>query len=189
MQHRLDRQIPGSVNEVVTRLVEVLQQQGLTVTEPDMGEGNDVRAVDVTHPDVGATATDIDPDAGTVGTASISVAQAGDDVRITLIDPVAKATLTEEADLLEPTQRLHDAITQALDSLVAASEDEGGEGLTSQVGDPRVRQALLDAIQQTTTALEDLDTQARADTLFVLAKAYTAIVSLERTEEIELHLA
>ena len=173
------------------RLAEALQEQGLTVTRPDAGENDAVSTVDVTDPDVIASATDIDPDAATVGTASISVRQAGEDVRIALIDPVVKATLSEDADLLNPTQRLQDAITQALDSLRAAgsAEDEGGEKPTSQVGDPKVRQALLDAIQQTTTNLEDLDTQARAETLFVLAKAYTAIFSLERTEEIELHLA
>ena len=189
MQHSLDRQIPGSVNEVVTRLVEVLQERGLTVTQPDTGEGNDVRAVDVTDPDVIASATDVDNDAATVGTASISVRPAGEDVRITLLDPVAKATLTDKADLLDPTQRLQDAITQALDTLMGAAEEEDDEEPTPQVSDPRVRQTLLDAIQKTTTALEDLDTRARADTLFVLAKAYTAIVSLERTQEIELHLA
>lgn len=57
------------------------------------------------------------------------------------------------------------------------------------MGDPEVRQALLDAIRETTTPLENLDAQGRADVLFTLAKAYTAIALLDRTEEVELHLA
>ena len=189
MQNRLDRQLPGSVDEVMEQLVESLEQQGLTVTQPDTGEGNDVATVAVADPEAIASATDTDPDAATIGTASISVRQAGDDVQITLIEPVAKATVTGDADLLEPAEGVQTGIAQALDSLADRSDDEGGGEGKSQVGDPKTRRALLDAIHQATTSLGDMDTQARADTLFVLAKAYTAIVSLERTEEIELHLA
>lgn len=188
MRNRLDRQMPGSVDEVVERLVETLRQQGLTVTQGDTGENNDVRTVTATDPDAVSRATDTDPDAAPVATTTIGVRQAGDEVHVTLIEPVAQATVTGDADLLGPARRLRASISEALDALAAASEDGDGEG-TPGVGEREVRRALLDAIQQTTKSLAGLDTQARADTLFVLAKAYTALFSLERTEEIELHLS
>lgn len=188
MQNRLDRQMPGSADEVVERLVEALRQQGLTVTQGDTGEKNDVRTVTVTDPDAVSRATDTDHDAAPVATTTIGVRQAGDEVHITLLEPVAQATVTGNADLLEPAQRLRASISKALDALATATEDGDGERPPG-VGEREVRRALLDAIHQTAESLAGLDTQARADTLFVLAKAYTAVLSLERTQEIELHLS
>lgn len=195
MQNQLERQLSGSVSEVVDRLVDALRQQGLEVMQGDAEDEADLRMVTAIDPDALADATRSDPDAAAVGTASISVRRTGDGVRITLLDPTAKATLTEEADLLEPSQHLRDAITRALDALTATSgseagdEGQGSEGPTAPAGDPEVRQALLDAIRSTSTSIGDMDTRDRADVLFTLAKAYTAIASLDRTEEIELHLA
>jgi hypothetical protein len=194
MHNRLDRRVPGSLDEVVRQLLEVLDRHGLTVTQPDTGDTTDVRILQVTDPAGIATATDVDPDAATTITASISLRRIDQGVQIALIEPVATATLTEEAALLEPAQQLQDAIITALDALTPAQGEQqdgqdGDEGKGEQVGDARVRRVLLDGIHQTASSLGDLDVRARADTLFVLAKAYTAMVSLERTDEVELHLA
>ena len=184
MENSLDRQVSGSADDVVDRLAQALQQQGLTVTARHAaGKDQELRMLTVTDPKAAQAAVDADPDAATVASVPISVRQLDDGVRITLVDPVAGATLTDEADLLEPAQRLEARIAAALDELADAEQEQ------RQVGDSAVRQALLDAIRQTAASLGDLDTQIRADTLFVLAKAYTAIVSLDRTKEIELHLA
>lgn len=189
MQNQLERQLSGSVDEVMQRLVYALRQQGLDVMQGDADEEADLRTVTATDPDAVADATRFDPGAAAVGIASISVRRTGAGVRITLIDPMAKAALTEEADLLDPGQHLRDAITRALDALGTGSNTEGSEESAVRAGDPMVRHALLDAIRQTTMSIEDLDTLDRADVLLTLAKAYTAIASLDRTEEVELHLA
>lgn len=195
MQNQLERQLSGSVPEVMERLVDALRQQGLEVLQGDAEDEADLRMVTATDPDAVADAARSDPDAAAVGTASISVRRTGDGARITLLDPTAKAALTEEADLLDPGQRLRDAITRALDALGSAADGEdgeegqGSEESRSRAGDPEVRDALLDAIRQTTTSIGDMDTRDRAEVLFTLAKAYTAIASLDRTEEVELHLA
>lgn len=189
MQNRVDRQVPGSVDEVVELLVGVLQDKGLTAAPPDTGGTTDVRIVEVTDPRAVDSAVEVDPDAGTVGTVSISVRSAGDGVQVALIDPLAKAALTDEPDLLDPAQELLTAIADALDSLAGSPhQHDDGDG-EDAVGDPQVRRALLDAIHQATTSLDDVEIEQRADVVFTLAKAYTAIVSLERTEEVELHLA
>ena len=185
MENRLDREIPGSTDQLVERLVRALEQEGLTVTEPATGDDLGVRMLTVTDVDASHNAVDIDPDGASVGTVSISVREVEDGVRFSLIDPVATATLTDEADLLGPAQDLHDQIAAALDGLAGDPE----EPQDSEPGDASVRRTLLGAIEQTAPGLAELDAQARADTLFVLAKAYTAIISLERTEEVELHLA
>ena len=185
MGNRLDRQISGSTDQLVERLVQALEQQGLTVTEPATGDDIDVRMLTVTDVAASHNAVDVDPDGASVGTVSISVREVDDGVRFSLIDPVATATLTDEADLLGPAQHLHDQVAAALDGLA----NDAAQQQNSEPGEASVRRTLLDAIEQTATGLAELETQARADTLFVLAKAYTAIVSLERTEEVELHLA
>ena len=184
MENKFDRQVSGSADDVVGRLVQALEQQGLEVaSQRTTGDHERVRVLTVTDPEATRAAMDANPDAATVASVSINVRQADEGVRITFLDPVAKATLTDEAELLEPAERLHAHIAAALDELT------GGRQEDPRIGDPAVRRSPLDAIGQAATSLGDLDTQARADTLFVLAKAYTAIVSLERTEEIELHLA
>lgn len=195
MKNRLDRQVRGTLDQVTDALVGALQQKGLTVTRPDTPAEDEIRILDVADPQAQQAAAGIDPDAATVGTASVSVRQTGDDVRITLLEPMAKATLSDDADLLEPAQHLQTTITQALDELAAdtaepAHADNDEEPTPSTPGDPEVRRSLLDAIHENVNALDGIDDRhARAETLLVLAKAYTAIVSLERTEEIELHLA
>lgn len=194
MQNRLDRQVPGSLDPVAQRLIGVLEHHGLAVSQPDTDDTTDVRILHVADPSGIPNATDVDPDAATMTTASISLRPTEQGVQISLIEPVAKATLTEDAGLLDPAQHLQDGITQALDSFTAAqeSQDEEQDGDVEQgvqAGDSHVRRALLDEIHLTASSLGELDVRARADTLFVLAKAYTAIVSLERTEEVELHLA
>ena len=185
MRNRLDRRVPGSADVVVDRLAQALQQQGLTITARNTtGEAQQVTMLTVTDPEATRAAVDVDADAATVGSVAISVREVDSGVRITLVDPVTEATLTDEAELLEPAQRVQARIVAALDELADAQPDE-----EPQIGDAAVRRALLDGIRQTAASLGDLDTQGRADTLFVLAKAYTAIVSLERTQEVELHLA
>jgi len=191
MQNRLDRQVPGTLDDIAQQLLEVLDRHGFTVSQPDTGDSADVRILQITDPDGITPATDVDPDAAMTATAAISLRPTDDGVQIALTEPVAAATLTEEAGLLDPAQQLQQGIIAALDALAAAQgeEPEQQDAQGDQVGEPRVRRALMDGIHQTTRSLGELDVQARADTLFVLAKAYTAIVSLERTEEVELHLA
>lgn len=190
MKNMLERQVPGSVDEVVDRLVELLEQQGLTATPSDGGGDTDVRTVDVTDADAVAEVTDVAPDAAPVATVSIALRPNEGGTRITVIDPAAKATVTGEAEVIQAAQAAKERITAALDSLVdERSSDSAGQQPDTDVRGPDVRDALLAEIQAATTSLAELDVQQRADTLFVLAKAYTAIASLERTEEIELHLA
>lgn len=185
MKRSLDRHVSGSADDIVDRLAQALQQQGLTVTASHTtGEGEQVSILTVTDTEATEAAIDADPDTATVASAAVSVREADDGVRITLVDPVAAATLSDEAELLEPAQRLQGHIVAALDELGPGDREQ-----ETPAREPAVRRALLDAIHQTAASLDDLDTQARADTLFVLAKAYAAVASIERTQEIELHLA
>ena len=104
MKNRLDRQVRGTLDQVTDALVGALQQKGLTVTRPDTPAEDEIRILDVADPQAQQAAAGIDPDAATVGTASVSVRQTGDDVRITLLEPMAKATLSDDADLLDPAR-------------------------------------------------------------------------------------
>lgn len=185
MQNRIDRQIDGASDDIVADLEQLLDGQGLNVVaQRTAGEDGEVVVLTVDDPEAAQDAKDVDPDAAVVATASLTVRPTNSGARISLVEPVTAATVTENVDLLEPAQQLQAGIVAALDELAVRRNADHGSG-----GDGDVRRALLDAIGTTATALNDLDTQARAETLLVLAKAYTAIASLERAEEVELHLA
>jgi len=103
---------------------------------------------------------------------------------VSLIDPFDTVRFTDEPDLLEPAALVRDRVAAVLERVASTPSPQETDV------EQEVRRDLLGAIARTVHALDaEEDAVNRAETLFVLAKAYTAIVSLDRAEEIELHLA
>ena len=75
MQNRIDRQVPGTLDDIAGQLLEVLDRHGFTVSQPDTGDSADVRILQITDPDGITPATDVDPDAATTATAASASAR------------------------------------------------------------------------------------------------------------------
>lgn len=174
--------------QIADALVAALQADGFTVSvQGALADEIETHQLTATDPSLAERAAAIDV-TSSVAAVQIAVRATGVEAsEVSLIDPIDTATLTDEPDLLEPAAQLRDRVAAVLERVAStpSPQETGGADVEKEV-----RRDLLGAIARTVHALDaDEDPANRAETLFVLAKAYTAIVSLDRTEEIELHLA
>lgn len=178
------------------RLKMVLQEQGFgnilkVPAQPAEGEGQQIASTLVIGyaSELVSKATAIVPEAPLLLTSTFLLRASGKGTHIGILDPQVLSLVPNQQELQSIVDDLRARTLKVLDQMKTASGNEkGAEGAPEQRA-VEVEQRLYDVILRAIEALPKEDLAQNSDKIFVLSKAYTAIASLRRTEELELHLA
>ena len=174
----------------------VLQQQGfantteLPASKADANQQQDSSMLVIGYAtELAADALAVTPEAPLLLTVTFLLRPSGNGTHVSVLDPQVLSVLPTEKDLQSVISDVRARTLEALKQLKATVHDQVSLDAASNDRAREVEQRLYAAIVRALEALSDQDLAQTADRIFVLAKAYAAIASLKRTEEIELHLA
>jgi hypothetical protein len=197
-------QLESPPRKVVARLKQVLGQQGfgsVAELEPtgdeQKGEGPAADSVLVVAycSDLGSRAHAIAPEAALLLTTTFLVRPSGSGSQVSILDPQVLSLVPNREELQGVVRDMRERTQQVLQDVKkdgadehasdegAADESSSESGIRPEQVEQRLYQSILQALDQ----LGD-DVGKNSKRLFVLAKAYAAVASLERAEEVELHL-
>ena len=193
MEFTRAQEIEALQEEAVSRLKQVLKQHGFDQTaeiraskagegdgQPD-GAGTLVTAY---NSQLSSRALEIAPEAALLLTSTFLVRQSGERSQVGVLDPEVLSIIPERQELQSVVEEMRTRVARVLDDVTNPQQED-----TSAASAEQVEQRLYGLILQAIDAVSKGDPAQSSDQIFVLAKAYTAVASLKRTEEIELHLA
>lgn len=169
--------------DAVRRLKRVLKHQGFNnITEIHASESHAL--VTAYNSQISSRALEIAPEAALLLTATFLVRQSGEGSRVAVLDPEILSVIPEGQELQSIIGDLRASIAKVLENINKLQQQNASDALADQV-EEKMYGVILEALE----AVSNEDIPQRSEHIFTLAKAYTAVASLTRTEEIELHLA
>lgn len=187
------QQLDVPLKEALAHLRRVLKAQGFgrtaeihTVAPAESEGGGDGTHTLVTgfSSDLARRALAVAPEAALLLTATFLVRQSGDGSLVSVLDPEVLSLVPEQQELQSVVSDVRARIQRVLDGI----KDPPPAGAPTASAD-QVEQRLYEVMLEAIDAVSREDLPQGAERIFTLAKAYTAVASLSRTEEIELHLA
>lgn len=140
--------------------------------------------------EVASEAVAIAPEAPLLLTATFLLQPSGKGTQMSIVDPQVMSLVPTEHEMQSVVDEVRRRTLQAVDLLRTSKPDaETQQNGAQQDRAAEVEQRLFGAILTALDELPSEDLAQRSERIFLLSKAYTAIASLRRTEEIELHLA
>lgn len=193
MEFTRTQEVEISQKEMVSHLKQVLKRQGFKqsaeIRAPKASEGEDEREaaftlVNAYNSQLASEVLKIAPEAVLLLTITFLVRQSGERTQVGVLDPEILSIIPERQDLRPVVEEMRNRIEKVLDEIKTPPRKDLSEFSADQV-----EERLYELILQSIDAISKGDPVQCCDQIFVLAKAYTAIASLKRIEEIELHLA
>ena len=179
--------------EAVSRLKQILKQHGFDQTAEihasKAGEGDGQRdgagtLVTAYCSQLASRALAVAPEAALLLTTTFLVRQSDERSQVGVVDPEVLSIVPERQELQSVVEEMRTRVEKVLSDVKNPQQEDASAASVEQV-----EQRLFGLILQAIAAVSKGDPAQSSEQIFVLAKAYTAVASLKRTEEIELHLA
>lgn len=184
----------GSKEKALLRLKKTLKEEGfdnlseLDISGPESEESSTL---------VTAASTKLisdfyksDPEAGILATTNFVVKSDGKQTQIQFINPEILTLIPEKSDLQKLVKNVRSSIEEAVKNankaLVTEKSTYESSKNSADVVETKVFELILKATEK---LISEENLHERSDDILTLAKAYTAVASLQKTEEVELHLA
>lgn len=186
------QQLDVPQQEAIHRLRHALKQQGfdrIAEIKADAGQGESKQdrahvLVAAYNSQLASRVVAVVPEAMLLLAATFLAQPKGTGSQISVLDPQVLSIVPERQELQSLITEVRSRIEKVLEE-VTNPQQATAPGASAEQVEQRLYGLILEAVE--TVSKKEL--AESVDKIFVLAKAYTAVASLKRTDEIELHLA
>ena len=178
--------------EAVRRLRHVLTRQGFKATEIDVSEAAKEEEGQANGPrtlvfafcqQLAPRALEVVAEAYLLLTSAFLVHPSGEASKIEMLAPEIRSLVPEREELQSVVEEMQSRVDRVFDEVAQAQNENPAEASAD-----RVKKRLYEVILSGIDAVSQGDLAQSSEDVFTLAKAYAAVASLDRAEEVELHL-